>query len=226
MDRPLTRRSVIQTGIGAVCGISCAHAAAKKSRRSGTDPESPSGTDVLTAAEEVYRNGKKIIQAKFRKELARSITMATSGQACLLDFEPSTPPKDLDLEAQEKDWFPIVPYQVQSKILKAVDLQPEQQKKAASLMAGVLNNAVPDGGAFCHYPIHGLRFYRDKWDYYFTSFCWVCSNFFIQFPDDHMTATWLGLPPDDGLEKWLKALLPIPQGELKRFKEQYKEDLK
>ncbi len=34
-----------------------------------------------------------------------------------------------------------------------------------------------DGGAFCHFPIHGVRVYAGDAIIFYSSFCWKCSNF-------------------------------------------------
>ena len=35
------------------------------------------------------------------------------------------------------------------------------------------------GGAFCHFPVYGLRFYRNDQLLFETSVCWKCSNFYL-----------------------------------------------
>jgi len=75
------------------------------------------------------------------------------------------------------------------------------------------------GGAFCHYPIHGLRLYREEDLIFQTSLCWKCSNYFFEYPDGR-GARWVGFY-EPSLETFLKKHMPIPKEEIERFESVY-----
>jgi hypothetical protein len=115
--------------------------------------------------------------------------------------------------------FPILPYDNVSKTLQRIELNADQRAEAARLMGAVLSNGFPGGGAGCHYPIHGLRFYKGKTLLYQTSLCWHCGNFFATY-DPLYRSMWLGFNGgSDELKKFMNSVLPIPEEEIKRFKE-------
>ena len=178
--------------------------------------------DLQLEAEKAYRKALDAIQSDYRKAHAKAILLADKVQACLLDFELAGKAPD---DPNEDKWFYIAPYQKYAKILKAQDLKAEPMQEARRLMAATLTGGVIGGGAFCHYPVHGLRFYQGGSLLYYTSCCWVCGNFFVSYPDASDGAQWLGFPKDD-LEKWINKLLPIPEEELKRFKAKYPDESK
>ena len=72
----------------------------------------------------------------------------------------------------------------------------------------------------CHYPIHGIRFFRGDDFLFGTSICWVCDNYYVEYPDDFESATWEGGLSKE-FEKFLTTVMPIPEAELKRFKAAY-----
>ena len=72
------------------------------------------------------------------------------------------------------------------------------------------------GGAMCHFPIHGLRIYKGEKVLYEGTFCWMCSNFSIQYPRG---TAWLDTSAD--LKKLFTKLMPIPQTEMDRFYKKY-----
>jgi hypothetical protein len=183
------------------------------------DPEHPERALGLSANRKYFK-GRRVLQADYRDRLAGMIPYANQIELYLLDFE--LPEKSTKIKEEES--FPILPYQKSSRILKRAKLKGDTAKEC-KLHFGRLLRTREDfgGGAWCHFPIHGVRFHKDD-DYLFgTSICWACSNYYIQYPDDpDDSATWVGLS-DEGLETFLKRQMPVPESELKRFKEQHPE---
>lgn len=68
----------------------------------------------------------------------------------------------------------------------------------------------------CHMPVHGVRFFKDNDLLFQTSFCWTCANYFVTYPDDYETSTWVGLG-DAELKKFMLKQLPIPEEVQLRF---------
>jgi hypothetical protein len=83
------------------------------------------------------------------------------------------------------------------------------------LLPALIETLVPDtgGGAMCHYPIHGLRVWKEENMLFESSFCWACGNY--SFDYDDVVSKWMGLSP--GLEQMMKELMPIPEAEIRRF---------
>ncbi|TWU43586.1 hypothetical protein Poly51_63080 [Rubripirellula tenax] len=73
------------------------------------------------------------------------------------------------------------------------------------------------GGAFCHYPAYGLRFYRDNQLFFETTICWKCRNFYLPTYDNEQRrfeSSWHGFANDENagnLLALLQRLSPHPQ---------------
>ena len=114
-----------------------------------------------------------------------------------------------------------MPYKSFSQIL--------QRKKLAGDAVGACRKAVVEllreeddwgGGAMCHFPIHAVRLFRGDELIFQTSLCWKCDNYFIEYPDDFESATWVGFSKT-GIETFLNKELPIPKSEIERFDAKY-----
>jgi hypothetical protein len=225
MNPRISRRTLIVASLGTACGGRAVAADDKPAEPEAKTKDGPSG--ILRSAEEEYNKAKEGLQQEYRKALAKALLLADKVDAILLDFEPADDSIGPDWRETlaSKEWFPILPYQNKTKVLKHAELDAVQIKEAAKLMSETVAAGIPGGGAACHFPIHGLRFFKGKELIYYTSLCWVCANFYIAYPDQIVTASWVGFA-DDALEKWINKLLPIPESELKRFKEKYPRELK
>ncbi|HWB03152.1 MAG TPA: hypothetical protein VG796_09025 [Verrucomicrobiales bacterium] len=231
MNCPLTRRTAIAAGIGAVCGVPLTRAADETGRPSNaveTNNDSPA--EILKKAEMVYEKARTVAQTDYRKALARAIQGADKVQACLLDFEASIEGDWREVAWDDNDWFVIPPLPGKTKILKRVDLKPPQSTGAVKFMASLVREDNPGGGAGCHFPIHGLRFFKGDSLFYFTSLCWICENFSVSYPDDLAglpAGHWLGLRQGGkDLEALMKSVLPVPDEVARRFSEKYPSKIK
>lgn len=164
-------------------------------------------------------------QSAYRKGLAEGLPAATRIEVYLLDFdvkhfEGSTEGVwKFDLP---KDQFPIGPYKSVTRILKTKVLTPEQRKELLPALQAVVGVEENTGGAMCHFPIHGLRIWDGDRLILETSFCWLCENFALEYPD--FTERWVGIQGTK-LKEIINKLMPIPQAELDRFRKKYPDDL-
>lgn len=171
------------------------------------------------------------LRAGYRKSVAKALQEADQIEVLLLSFthEKKDIPDDVllggeeALEAHLKDWFHIAPYDSYSKILQRRMLTNQQKEQCLKHVSELLGEANDHGGgAFCHFPIHGIRLYKNGDKVFETSLCWKCSNYFLRYPDKGR-ASWVGFSVD-GLEKWLKEVMPITQSEIDRFNKAYPPD--
>ena len=148
--------------------------------------------------------------AAIRERTAEAITPADRVDVYLLD--PAR-------EAGGAGAFPLRPYgpQAVTGIHGVKTLEAETAARLLVLWAGTLRDEE-GRQAHCHYPIHGLRFFRGDSLLYETSLCWVCNNYYAGSGQGY---DWLGLPggyPEGpptsscaGLRQLLESLLPIPE---------------
>ncbi|WP_395741846.1 hypothetical protein [Prosthecobacter sp.] len=176
------------------------------------DPARPEGDESLSANRKFFK-AKKAIEADYRARLADIISHANRVELVLLDFEPTS-----DLEKiPEPDRFAISPSNSSTRILRRITPKPDIADLAKQHFQRLLRTRDDhEGGAWCHMPVHGVRFFKDDHLLFQTSLCWTCHNYFVTYPDDDETATWVGLE-DEGLKKFMLEQLPIPEEELRRF---------
>jgi len=188
----------------------------------------PAGAQDLSKwydALEAYHKTMDQAQSLYRKGLAEGLPAATRIEVYLLDFdmkrfEGSTEGAwKYDLP---KDQFPIGPYKSVTRILKTKVLTPEERKQLLPALQETVGVEKNLQGAMCHFPIHGLRIWAGDRLVLETSFCWLCGNFALEYPD--FTERWVGIQGTK-LKEVINKLLPIPQAELDRFKKRYPEDL-
>ncbi|YCM44768.1 hypothetical protein V2O64_01890 [Verrucomicrobiaceae bacterium 227] len=204
--------------------------------------EAEEGIELLGSAHLQFDQGLDELRANFMKDLAKAILHADRAELFLLDFEivgelpaPQKKPdeemwteiekeleRDLDEEDEveempiEKRYFPIVPYDCFSKILKSKTLDGDSLMSCREAVAEILNQGGIGGGALCHFPIHGVRLFMGEREVFQTSLCWKCGNYFLSFPDDRNDASWIGIGGEKMSAFCLKEM-PIPQVELDRF---------
>ncbi|WP_193215176.1 hypothetical protein [Luteolibacter marinus] len=174
----------------------------------------------LSEAESRYFEAQAIMQSAFRKDLSAALAKCDRVDVFLLDFEMEDTPSNFYFweNRLEDGEFPIIPYGKKSKILRQATLTAEQKLvfiPKLQEVVGVQGNI--DGGAFCHFPIHGVRVYASDEIIYQSSFCWKCNNFAVSYPDG---PAWVSIRGADLFEEFSK-LMPIPQAEIDRFNAKY-----
>ena len=194
------------------------------------DQEDPANESVAKAHED-FDKGKELLFEKFRQSFADAMMQAASVEIFLLDFELAgkIPDDGRELSAdnrvedgKEIDWtkfyLRIVPYDDSyARVLRRKKLMGKQLEKGREAISHQLKQRDKHSSAFCHYPIYGLRVADQSGKVLFqTSLCYVCGNYFIVYPDDFRTGTWVDLNSEK-LEAFLKKEMPIPQRELDRF---------
>ena len=181
----------------------------------GDDPPPPPTPleDALSEASSDYYKGQEELATKYRAKLAEILTLADAVEIYRLDFSMAGEVQ----EGKENAFFPIKPDGQMSEILARKRLDGEDLEACRKVTAELLKAPEESGGAFCHYPIHGVRFLRGKEIVFESSFCWKCGNYYVTFPNNvGGSASWCGID-SDGIQQFLEKQLPIPQSELDRF---------
>ena len=199
-----------------------------------------------------YRKRKEGIRQQFRADFSTAIAFAESIEIFLLDFEmvKALPENGValstdlvegikysedgfDLEKDEVDrsppgFFRIKPYASYSRILKRRRLTGALVEECRDDVVALLKSPKDGGGAWCHYPIHGIRMATKEGEVIFqTSICYFCGNYYFSYPDSEnledevQVSEWVGFHGDK-LEAFLKREMPIPQAEMDRFKAKFK----
>ena len=201
--------------------------------------------DLLWVAHTRFDQGYDQLRGQYLKDLAKAVLQADRAEIFLLDFEivaelplPKEPvqkswaeiEKELDRDLNEEDkvgevpieelYFPIVPYDCFSKILKRKTLGGDSLASCREAVAEILNKGGIGGGAFCHYPIHAIRLFKGEQMLFETSLCWKCGNYFLRFPNQWNEADWIGIGGGKMAIFCMKEM-PIPQTELERFETKY-----
>jgi len=185
----------------------------------GARAESETERDLYDA-ESRYYEAEAVMKSKYRKDLAATFAKADRVEVYLLDFEMEDTPSDfLFWENRLEDGeFPITPYGNKSKILKRATLTVEQQRAFVPKLQEVVGvQGDGSGGAFCHFPIHGVRVFAGEEILFQSSFCWKCNNFAVSYPD---ASSWVGIRTA-GVFAAFAEVMPIPQTELDRFDAKY-----
>lgn len=175
---------------------------------------------VISEAESQYYEAQAKFRANYRRDLAAALSLGGRVEVYLLDFEAKDTPSDFyHWEDQlENDEFPILPYGSKSKILKRVTLTKDQKKTFIPKLQKVVGvQGDIDGGAACHFPVHGVRIHGGDKIIFQTSFCWVCDNFAISYPDG---PSWVEIRGGDIFEAF-SLIMPIPQSEVDRFEARF-----
>jgi len=171
---------------------------------------------AISDAESKFYDAKSKIESDYRADLAKAIAKGDRIDVYLLDFEVEDTPSDFlfwDTRLEE-DEFPITPYGGKSKILKRSELNEEQRKEFLPKLQAVIGFEGEDhGGAFCHFPIHGVRVFAGKQIIFQSSFCWKCSNFSISYPD---APAWVGIRGSELFDAF-NGIHKIPQSEIDRL---------
>jgi len=176
-------------------------------------------------ATNAYDKTLKKAQADYRKGLAEALPAATKVELYLLDFNVKREEGSTEgawKYTLPKDQFPIGPYKSVTRILKTKTLTAAQIKELLPALQATVGVEENSGGAMCHFPIHGLRVWAGDRLVLETSFCWLCENFALEYPD--FTERWVTIQGTK-LKEIINRLMPIPQTELDRFKKTFPQDL-
>ncbi|MEO0414363.1 MAG: hypothetical protein AAF226_05370 [Verrucomicrobiota bacterium] len=158
--------------------------------------------------EETFRESIDQAQKTYRASYGKILEQADRVEVFLVDFDNLIKGNPFSGEG-----ILIEPYSKRAKILqqKSVDSADDRKKLLKALSTQI---AKPEhtGGAFCHFPIHGIKIYSNDRVLHEGTFCWVCGNFSFSYPQG---SDWLDVNAE--LREILSTLMPIPQSELDRF---------
>lgn len=184
---------------------------------------------ILAPAQEVspeaiYQQHIDKARADYRKAIAKKIRDAKEVELLLLRFDDVKDFKKLaGVGEVDRGRFPVAPYKATTSVMSAKKFNAVQCKELLLVLAGQIEKPVHSGGAFCHFPIHGVRIYSNERSkdgagnvVYSGTFCWVCENFGFEYPDGN---EWLDT--SDTLRDVFNKLLPIPVEEKQRFEKKY-----
>jgi hypothetical protein len=168
---------------------------------------------ALSKARADHYIGEQKLVRSYRAKLAEILMLADAVEIYRLDFSTA----DEIPKGRENDFFPIKPYGQVSEILARKRLNGEDLDACRKATAELLKAPETWDGAYCHYPIHGVRFLKGKEVVFDSSFCWKCNSYYVSFwNDEEGSASWCVIA-SDGIQKFLEKQLPIPQSELDRF---------
>ena len=158
--------------------------------------------DALEKAEAKYRVGKAVL-----------IKKADRVVVYLVDFDGIS---DEDVFGDDSETISIAPYGKRTKIRSTKEIGAGDRKRLLEILSKKIAEPEHTGGAFCHFPIHGIRIYAGEDLLHEGTFCWVCGNFAFSYPQG---SGWLDTNAE--LKKIFTKLIPIPQSELDRFHKKY-----
>ena len=182
------------------------------------DPKTEEKVNGEQAAWLAYHEDIQTAERNYRVAISKALTEAVTVEIYLLDFET----KDVQGAREDFAWFdkleeaqfPIIPYYASSKILKRKKLTAEETKLLLPSLQAVVGVEENDGGAMCHFPIHGIRVRSEFKVIFESSFCYHCSNFYTLYPS--YLAGWTSVSSKE-FKKVMEQLMPIPQAEKDRF---------
>ncbi len=167
--------------------------------------------------EKVYDDRIREARAEYRVALARRIRGAKAVEVFLLKFDDVR--KENIVEDDDQRFF-IAPYEATTAIISRRKLGAAEMQSFLAELADQISRPEHNGGAFCHFPVHGVRIYSDDTNgessgakmIYSGTFCWECGNFGFEYPD---SAQWLDTSKK--LKEIFNQVLPIPKSEIERF---------
>jgi hypothetical protein len=160
-----------------------------------------------------FYHGLKAIQATYRVGKAEVLRKADRVVVYVVEFDEIM---DQDPFALDDGFIAIAPYGKQTRILSSKAIGGEDRQRLLEVLSDQIAKPDHHGGAFCHFPIHGIRIYAGEALLHEGTFCWACGNFSFSYP---MGSGWLDTNAE--LEEIFNELVPIPQEELDRFHAKY-----
>ena len=155
------------------------------------------------------------VEAKYRVGKAALIKKADRVVLYLVDFDGISD-EDVFGGGDDSETISIAPYGKRTKILSTKEIRAGDRKRFLEILSKKIAEPEHTGGAFCHFPIHGIRIYAGEDVLHEGTFCWVCGNFAFSYPQG---SGWLDTNVE--LKKIFTKLIPIPQSELDRFHKKY-----
>jgi len=161
---------------------------------------------------EFYKDFDKI-SAKYRKGFSESILAADRVTIHLVKFDSGNK-IDLysDLLDDTEGKIVVSPYESHVETISSKTLGKKGREQFLKLFSSQVSLETAPGEVGCHFPIHGVKVYKDDQIIYQGTFCWVCYNFGISYP---VGSAWLLASKE--LEAFFNKHLPIPKEELDRF---------
>ena len=154
-------------------------------------------------------------KAKYRVGKAALIKKADRVVVYLVGFDGISD-EDVFGGGDDRETILIAPYGKRTKILSTKEIGEADRKRLLETLSNKIAEPEHTGGAFCHFPVHGIRIYDEEDLLHEGTFCWVCGNFAFSYPQGS------GLLDMNGdLKKIFTKLIPIPQSELDRFHKKY-----
>ncbi len=175
---------------------------------------SPIAYGQAVDAETTYEKAIDDARDSYRVAIAKHIRKAKTVDVCLLKFDEAENNNPFD---DNEKTFEIAPYGKTTAILKQRRLSAEEAKRVIEVIAKQLEVREPDAGAFCHYPVHGIRIYAEAVEekqiaaapLFESTFCWGVATLVSSTPT---IANGLA-----SLTRWRKCLLncyPFPRKNL------------
>ena len=161
---------------------------------------------------ETYYKKMELAEAEYRVNLAREIKGADRIVLYIVDFDLLSDLRGDDFSKGNPRSVLIAPYKKKTKILKTKPLTVKERNQITELLSKQIAVKNHMGGALCHYPIHGIRIFKDGKIIHEGTFCWVCGNFSFSYPEG---SQWLDATPE--MKALFNRLLPIPESEIERF---------
>jgi hypothetical protein len=162
-----------------------------------------------------FYDGLSKVEAEYRVGKAALLKKADRVILYLVDFDGVTA-GDAFRGGDENESISIAPYGKRTKILSTKLLEADDRKKLLDVLSTAIAQPEHSGGAFCHFPIHGIRIYSGEELLHEGTLCWLCGNFSFSYPQ---SSAWLDTNAE--LKATFMRLVPIPQSELDRFHKKY-----
>lgn len=191
--------------------------------------------DKVYAADRAFFDSYQKTQVDYRHNIAELLRTTDpkllSVEIFLLDFDLQETPDFISPFGGEADaeYFSIAAYRKNARVLKKRKLNREEWLSLRDSLAQVVGTKNTEGGAFCHFPIHGIKIrlgYLDREgnlvegrDLLENSFCYECANFSQTYP---IGGGFVGIENGEAFQKIMERLMPIPEAEIQRFKKKMK----
>ena len=160
-----------------------------------------------------FYEGLDAVRAKYRAQRAEVLKKADRVVVYLLDFDNLI---EEEAFGDEEKTVAVAPYEKRARILKSKEVEAKDREALLGALCKAIAEPEHTGGAFCHFPIHGIKIYAGDTLLHEGTFCWVCRNFSFKYP---VGSGWLDTGFD--LKGLFTDLMPIPEEEMERFHKKY-----